>query len=244
MNALITGNSAGLGLALTRCLLADGATVWGMSRRGCPLFDLHRDADDEHHALRDRQQDLAHLTQIEDSLDRLLGDCLRLDLVILNAGLLGKIQDFASTDVHDLEMIMRVNAWANKVILDWLINRQLPVSQIVAISSGAAVNMHHGWGPYALSKAALNQLIALYAEEMPDSHLIAYAPGLVDTAMQTYISEEVNAEDYPSVARLQTARGTSDMPDADTAARTLLDHLQAFRQQPSGAFIDIRHFKP
>jgi NAD(P)-dependent dehydrogenase (short-subunit alcohol dehydrogenase family) len=241
MNALITGNSAGLGLALTRCLLADGATVWGMSRRGCPLFDMDNNEDQ---ALRDRQQDLAHLTQIEDSLDRLLGDCLRLDLVILNAGVLGKIQDFASTDVHDLELIMRVNAWANKVILDWLIARQLPVTQIVAISSGAAVNMHHGWGPYALSKAALNQLMALYAEEMPDSHLMAYAPGLVDTDMQAYISEQVEAEDYPSVARLQAARGTDAMPDADQAARTLLNHLEAFKQQPSGAFIDIRRFKP
>lgn len=241
MNALITGNSAGLGLALTRCLLDDGATVWGMSRRGCPLFDMHNNEDQ---ALRDRQQDLAHLNQIADSLDRLLGDCLRLDLVILNAGVLGKIQNFASTDVHDLELIMRVNAWANKVILDWLIDRQLPVTQIVAISSGAAVNMHHGWGPYALSKAALNQLIALYAEEMPDSHLLAYAPGLVDTDMQAYISEQVDAKDYPSVARLQAARGTDAMPDADQAARTLLDHLEAFKQQPSGAFIDIRSFKP
>ena len=238
MNVLVTGNSDGLGLALTTCLLDQGARVWGLSRRGCPL------AGPNQPGLRDARVDLAQLQQIEAGLDGLLSDCLRLDLVILNAGVLGRIQAFAQTDVNDLEQLMRINTWSNKVILDWLIQRQLPAEQIVAISSGAAVNMHHGWGPYALSKAALNQLIALYAEEMPDSHLIAYAPGLVDTAMQAYISESVNAEQYPSVARLQAARGTEAMPDASSAARTLLDLLPALRKQASGSFVDVRTFAP
>ena len=236
MNVLVTGNSDGLGLALTECLLDQGATVWGLSRRGCPL------ANSNPSGLRDARVDLAQLQQIEAGLDGLLSDCLRLDLVILNAGVLGRIQDFAQTDVNDLEQLMRINAWSNKVILDWLIQRRLPAEQIVAISSGAAVNMHHGWGPYALSKAALNQLIALYAEEMPASHLIAYAPGLVDTAMQAYISGSVDAEQYPSVARLQAARGTEAMPDASRAARTLLDLLPALREQASGSFVDVRTF--
>ena len=238
MNVLVTGNSDGLGLALTQCLLDQSATVWGLSRRGCPL------AQSDPPGLRDTRVDLAQLQQIEAGLEGLLSDCLRLDLVILNAGVLGRIQDFAQTDVNDLEQLMRINTWSNKVVLDWLIQRQLPVEQIVAISSGAAVNMHHGWGPYALSKAALNQLIALYAEEMQASHLIAYAPGLVDTAMQAYISGSVDAQQYPSVARLQAARGTEAMPDASSAARTLLDLLPALREQDSGAFVDVRTFKP
>ncbi|MGY6588903.1 MAG: SDR family NAD(P)-dependent oxidoreductase [Wenzhouxiangella sp.] len=235
MNVFITGNSSGLGLGFTEELMARDAIVWGMSRRGCPLKAKHDDV------LRDRQQDLGNLNQIEEGLDRLLSDCLRLDLVILNAGILGRIQDIAQTDVHDLEHIMRVNVWSNKLILDWLIERQIPVRQVLAISSGAAVNLSYGWGGYSLSKAALNNLVKLYAHEMPDTHLTAFAPGLVDTAMQDYLCGEVDSAEYPSVQKLKDARGTEHMPDSRQAAARILDLLDELRDQhESGSFVDIR----
>jgi len=232
MNVLITGNSSGLGLGLTRKLLERDAIVWGLSRRGCPIHD-----DD---ALRDRRVDLGNLGNLEHHLERLLSDCLRLDLVVLNAGILGRIRPISETDVHDIEHIMRVNVWANKLILDWLIERALPVDQVIAISSGAAVNMNYGWGGYSLSKAALNNLIRLYAPEMPDTHLTALAPGLVDTAMQDYLCGEVNTEEFPSVKKLRDARGTENMPDGDATAEHILDLLDSLREGESGAFVDVR----
>lgn len=235
MNVFMTGNSSGLGLGLTEALMDRDAIVWGMSRRGCPLKSRFDDV------LRDQQQDLGSLNTIEDGLEQLLSDCLRLDLVILNAGMLGRIQELSSTDVHDLEHMMRVNVWANKLILDWLIERQIPVEQIVAISSGAAVNLNHGWGGYSISKAALNNLIKLYAPEMPDSHLIALAPGLVDTDMQDYLCGEVDSEEFPSVQKLKDARGTEHMPGPREAADRILDLLPDLREKhESGSFVDIR----
>lgn len=231
MNVFITGNSSGLGLGFTEALLARDATVWGLSRRGCPLTD---------DGLRDTRQDLADLNAVPDALERLLSDCLRLDLVILNAGVLGRIAPVHEIPVPDLEHIMRINVWSNKVILDWLIERRLPVAQVVAISSGAAVNMHYGWNGYALSKAALNNLIELYAREMPDTHLTALAPGLVDTAMQDYLCGEVDQDDYPSVQKLKDARGTEDMPAPRAAAERILGILPDLEARDSGCFVDIR----
>ncbi|MDT8438470.1 MAG: SDR family NAD(P)-dependent oxidoreductase [Wenzhouxiangellaceae bacterium] len=232
MNVLITGNSSGLGLGLTRKLLERDAIVWGLSRRGCPIHD--------NDGLRDRQVDLGNLGNLEHHLERLLSDCLRLDLVVLNAGILGRIREISDTDVHDLEHMMRVNVWANKVILDWLIERAIPVGQVVAISSGAAVNMNYGWGGYSLSKAALNNLVSLYAQEMPDTHLTALAPGLVDTAMQDYLCGEVDSSEFPSVQKLIDARGTENMPDGEAAAEHILSLLERLREGPSGEFVDIR----
>ncbi|MDT8409338.1 MAG: SDR family NAD(P)-dependent oxidoreductase [Wenzhouxiangellaceae bacterium] len=232
MNVLITGNSSGLGLGLTRRLLDQSAIVWGMSRSGCPL-----QGDD---GLRDRRFDLSNLNTLPDALEQLLSDCQRLDLVVLNAGILGRIQEIHDTDVHDLEHMMRVNAWSNKVILDWIIERHLPVSQVIAISSGAAVNMNYGWGGYSLSKALLNKLIQLYAQEMPDTHLTALAPGLVDTEMQDYLCEQVDSEQFPSVQKLKDARGSDDMPGPDEAAETILGLLDSLRENPSGQFVDVR----
>ncbi len=236
MNVLITGNSSGLGLGLTRQLLQQGAIVWGLSRRGCPIHD------DE--GLRDRKVDLGNLGNLEHHLERLLSDCLRLDLVVLNAGILGRIRPIGNTDVHDLEHLMRVNVWANKMILDWLTERAIPVTQVIAISSGAAVNMNYGWGGYSLSKAALNNLIALYAAEMPDTHLTALAPGLVDTAMQDYLCGEVDSGEFPSVQKLKDARGTEAMPDPDRAAAHILGLIDRLREGPSGGFVDVRSLNP
>lgn len=236
MNVFITGNSSGFGLGLTEALLDRDAIVWGMSRRGCPLKEHVDDG------LRDREQDLGNIHALEEGLERLLSDCLRLDLVVLNAGMLGRIQEISTTDVHDLEHMMRVNVWANKVILDWLIERQIPVDQVVAISSGAAVNMNYGWGGYSLSKAALNNLVQLYAPEMPDTHLISYAPGLIDTGMQDYLCGEVDTDEFPSVQKLKDARGTDDMPAPREAADNLLDLLETLRtDHESGSFVDIRN---
>ncbi|RFF31211.1 SDR family NAD(P)-dependent oxidoreductase [Wenzhouxiangella sediminis] len=236
MNVFITGNSSGLGLGLTEALLDRDAIVWGMSRRGCPLAEHQDDG------IRDRKQDIGNLNHLEEGLDRLLSDCLRLDLVVLNAGMLGRIQEIAHTDVHDLEHMMRVNVWANKMILDWFIERQIPIDQVVAISSGAAVNMNYGWGGYSLSKAALNNLIKLYAPEMPDTHLISLAPGLVETGMQDYIRDEVDSEEFPSVQKLKEARGTENMPKPREAADRILDLLDDLRENhESGDFVDLRN---
>jgi benzil reductase ((S)-benzoin forming) len=235
MNVFITGNSSGLGLGLTEALMDRDAIVWGMSRSGCPLKSKYDDV------LRDRRQDIANLNTLEEGLESLLSDCLRLDLVILNAGILGRIQEISHTDVHDLEHLMRINVWANKVILDWLIERQLPVTQVLAISSGAAVNMNYGWGGYSLSKAALNNLVELYAPEMPDTHLTAFAPGLVETGMQDYLCDEVDSGEFPSVQKLKDARGTADMPSPREAGDRILDLLDTLREEhESGSFVDIR----
>ncbi len=240
MNVLITGNSSGLGLGLTESFLKQGAIVRGLSRRGCPLKTAHHSDYDD--VLRDELVDLGDLNKIENALESVLSDAYRLDLVVLNAGLLGKIEPLHQTDIHDLEYLYRVNVWSNKVILDWLIKQDMPVAQVVAISSGAAVNMHYGWGGYALSKASVNHLMHLYALEMPDTHLLAYAPGLIDTDMQSYLCEDVDTQVFPSVERLVNARGTKAMPNSTTAAQRLIELLPTLRANyPSGGFVDVRH---
>ncbi|HEY7906696.1 MAG TPA: SDR family NAD(P)-dependent oxidoreductase [Wenzhouxiangella sp.] len=240
MNVLITGNSSGLGLGLTEAFLEQGAVVRGLSRRGCPLkTEMNATYDD---VLRDEMVDLGDLNKIAQALESVLSDAHRLDLLILNAGVLGKIQPIHQTDVHDLEHLYRVNVWANKVILDWLIESAMPVDQVIAISSGAAINMNFGWGGYSLSKASINHLVHLYAQEMPETHLMAYAPGLVDTPMQDYLCGEVDSGDFPSVQKLKDARGTEHMPTPKMAAERLIEVLPMLKANyPSGGFVDIRH---
>ncbi|MDO6462095.1 SDR family NAD(P)-dependent oxidoreductase [Granulosicoccaceae sp. 1_MG-2023] len=228
---LITGNSSGLGLSLTGKLLEHGSEVYGLSRRGCPLT---------HEGLHDIHCDLADRHAIQPALDKLLADVSSLDLVVLNAGTLGKIQALHETPLESLDEIMQINVWANKTLIDSLITRSIHCRQIVLISSGAGVRGNAGWGGYALSKAALNMLTQLYAHELPETQINALAPGLMDTAMQDYLCGEADSGQFPSLQRLKAARGTDNMPDADGAAGILLSRFPDLLQEPTGSFRDIR----
>ncbi|MDH3638778.1 MAG: alcohol dehydrogenase, partial [Gammaproteobacteria bacterium] len=97
-------------------------------------------------------------------------------------------------------------------------------------------------GSYSLSKATLNMLAKLYAHEFSDTHIAAFAPGLIDTAMQDYLCDErnVDAQRFPSVTKLRKARGTENMPTPSRAADLIAACLPELKHHPSGVFLDIR----
>ena len=227
--ALITGTSSGLGRALAETLIAQDWQVYGCSRR-----------ENDLPGLRHQVVDLSEFAQVPAALQALLQDVDDLELVVLNAGVLGEIRDLSATPMEDAKQVMEINLWSNKVVLDWLHARQMPIAQLVMISSGASVLGNRGWGGYALSKAALNMLAKLYAHEFPHTHLCALAPGIIDTAIMDYLCEQADAESYPALRRLQQARDNNTLPTAANAASQVLQVLPALRDQPSGSFIDIR----
>lgn len=227
----ITGNSSGLGYALTRHYLELDWRVYGCSRRGCDGLAGY---------LTDMRCDLTDFDAIPVMLDDLLGAVDRLDLVILNAGILGEIRDIASTPLEDIQRIMDINVWSNKVILDWLVNSGIGVDQIIMISSGASILGNKGWGGYALSKSAVNMLAKLYAHEMPRTHIASLAPGLIDSDMMQYLCEEPDAERFPTLNRLREARQTDAMQAPQQAAENIASVVEKLRSSESGSFVDIR----
>ncbi len=230
---LITGNSSGLGMGLTKCYLARNWSVYGLSRRGNSGLDSR---------LRDIKCDLANIDAIPTALDVLLDGVEKLDLVILNAGVLGRIKDMGETSIAEIREVMDINVWANKQIMDWLLQAGIAPAQVVMISSGAAVNGNRGWGAYSLSKATLNMLAKLYSREFLQTHICALAPGLVDTAMQDFLCDEVTDPRFsPSADKLRAARGTPAMPTPEQAGALIADAIPSLKSFPSGDFIDIRN---
>lgn len=228
-SAFITGTSSGLGLGLAEYLSQQGWTVYGCSRRGCNLPGVD-----------DQICDLTDYDSIPGALSSLLEGVESLELVILNAGVLGRIRNLTASSLADLKQVIEINVWANKVVMDWLHAWKKPIAQIVMISSGAAVLGNKGWGGYAISKAALNMLAKLYAHEFAQTHIISVAPGIIDTAMMDYLCGEADAKMFPALERLRQARGTEVMPGPLEAAARLVSILPQLKDWPSGSFVDIR----
>ena len=227
MNIFITGIGSGLGKALAQEYLEAGERVFALSRHIPNEFEKYDN-------LYCFKLNLFAVEEIKDALNNLLGKT-NLDIAILNAGILGEIKDMSDTSLHEIEDIMKLNVYANKVILDFL--KGVAVNQIVAISSGASISGARGWNAYSLSKAALNMLIKLYANEMPNTHLISLAPGLIQTPMMEHILKYGNDKKYPTIKRLKN----SQRLNPKDAAKLLIDSFKKLLEFPSGEYIDIRN---
>ncbi len=234
-SVLITGVSSGIGLSLAQHYLDNDHRVFGISRRASPLAGTSS-------ALSEIRLDLTDADGMPQALKKLLGESRQLDLVVLNAGSLGEIRDMQQTPLADLRRLMDVNVWANKSLLDSLLGSGIELRQVIAISSGAAVNGNRGWNGYSISKAALNMLVQLYAKECPDIHFAAIAPGLVDTAMQEYLCGLEPDSRFPSLESLRTRRNTDEMLIPDSIAIRLAKVFErASELVQSGGFLDIRN---
>lgn len=231
MNILITGTSSGLGYALASHYCKLGADVFGLSRK-------RPDNAGAYHFV---ACDIGVLNEVEASLKELLAGVKALEVVYLNAGILGRIQDMSECSMEELKEQMDVNLWANKVILDYLIRHEIEVKQIIAISSGASQSGSLGWNGYSLSKAALNMMMKLYAREMSMTHLCALAPGLIDTPMLgSILTGDHDTRRYTTVERLRASQEEGMVHTSDEVAAMIEKNRRLLRSYESGSYIDIR----
>ncbi len=228
---LITGGSSGIGLALTEACLERGMKVRSLSRR---LPDV------SHPGLDALSLDLADPDDVEENFAPWLASGPAPEAVVLNAGILGQLGNLAEVPLEDLEQTMRVNTWANKLLLDALLAGETPPAQVVAISSGAATQALHGFAGYALSKAALNMLIGLYAVEFPKTHFTSLAPGIIATPMQEELSDMPDRASYATLQTLHETRLAGGMRSAEDLALDLLEAFPRLLKGPSGQFADLR----
>lgn len=189
--ALVTGASRGIGRAICLELARAGAHVIALARTQGALEEL----DD---AIR-RLGSAATLVPCDvtdfDALDR-LGAAIfqrwgKLDVLIGNAGVLGPVSPLAHVDPKQWDEVIAVNVTAN-----WRLIRSLDVllraaeaGRAVFISSGAAHAAHFKpyWGPYAMSKAALDAIVRTYAAETANLSAVkvmAVNPGPISTRMR------------------------------------------------------------
>src|SRR3954453_7579551 len=192
--AVVTGGSAGLGLALTRALAQGG--WWGVTDA--------RDAD----ALAPATAGLPRVTAIPGDVGQSghqeqLADAVRrlgrLDLLIHNASALGPMLPLADVAPDQLLEVITTNLLAPLQLTQRLL-QELRGSRgaLVGISSDAAVEHYPGWGTYAASKTALDHVILTLAAEN-DLRAYAVVPGDLRTDMhqRAFPGEDISDRPLP-----------------------------------------------
>src|SRR6266851_1995261 len=112
----------------------------------------------------------------------------RLDALVANAGILGPLSPLGHVEAKAWDDVMAVNVTANWRLIcamDPLLKFS-DAGRVVFVSSGVATLPLAYWGPYAVSKAALEALARTYAAETASTNvrINVLTPGPVRTRMR------------------------------------------------------------
>ena len=186
--ALVTGASRGIGYATALKLAEAGAHVVAVARTVGGLEEL----DDAIRALGGSAtlvpldlKDHAGIARLAVALNERYR---RLDVLIGNAGIGGPSSPLTHVEPKAWDDVMAVNVTANWHLIramDMLL-RLSEAGRVVFVSSGVGSNPRAYWGPYAISKAALDALARTYAAETATTNVRVnlFNPGPTRTRMR------------------------------------------------------------
>tara|TARA_Y100000389_G_C17328856_1_gene446982 strand:+ start:283 stop:987 length:705 start_codon:yes stop_codon:yes gene_type:complete len=225
-NILITGNTSGIGLELNKLLLKNNN-----------LYCLSRSKSKIKNKL-NLKVNISNLKILEKKLHN-TNFPKKIDYLILNAGILGKIDLLDKLNISDFEEILKINFLSNKILIDFFIKKKIKLINVVSISSGAAISSKDGWGLYCCSKSALLQLINTYSLENKNIKFISCAPGLAKTKMQDQIYSVTN-KNIHSVKKFQKLYRENNIKSPKEIAEDIIKFLEIIKRFKSGSLVDLR----
>ena len=207
--ALITGASRGIGAALARRFAEEGAQLILVART---VGGLEEVADAVRSAGSSATLVPLDLTQ-GDAIDRLGGAVAerhgRLDVLIGNAATLGRLGPMGHLPPDMWDRVLAVNLTANWRLIrafDPLL-RASPAGRAVFVTSSAATTPLAYWGAYATTKAALQMMVKIYAEELAKTNVKVNLldPGAVRTGMRAQAFPGEDPATLPAPAEITDA---------------------------------------
>jgi NAD(P)-dependent dehydrogenase (short-subunit alcohol dehydrogenase family) len=196
-NALITGASRGLGLALARQLAQKS---WGLiidAREKQALQEVHLvlSAKTEVIAIPGDIIAKTHRKKLAKAAAELGG----LDALVNNASFLGPSPQphLLEYPLDVLERVYQTNVIAPLGLIQALRYTLKPDACVINVTSDAAVEAYGGWGGYGSSKAALEHLSHILAEENPGWRVYWVDPGDMRTQMQQEAFPNEDISDRP-----------------------------------------------
>ncbi len=187
--ALVTGASRGIGAAIALKLAAEGAHVVLTARKASDLEAVEQQIFDAGGQATIAPMDLVENGNIERLAQALKDRWGKLDILVMNAAMLGTLSPVTMIDPAEFNRVLTLNLLAQQTLIaafDPLL-RASDKGRIAVLSSSVGSSPRAYWGAYGASKAALENLALSYAEEVQKLSSIRLAivdPGRTRTAMR------------------------------------------------------------
>jgi len=209
--ALVTGANRGLGLETCRQLAARGVHVILTSRQEAEGVAAAEVLGREGLTVVARRLDVTQAKDIEAMVDFIHSSCGRLDVLVNNAAIyIDEGASLLEISLADLRQTMETNFYGPLRLCRAVapMMRQQRFGRIVNVSSGygALSEMGAGAPAYSISKAALNALTCILADELrgADLKVNAACPGWVRTEMGGPEAPRTPAEGADTIVWLAT----------------------------------------
>ena len=204
--ALVTGASRGIGAATAEALANAGAHVVLVARTASALEQV----EDRIHAAGGTATiaplDLTDAEAIDKLATAIAGRWNTLDILVLNAAMLGSLTPVEHIDSKEYGRILSINLIANQALIaafDPMLRRS-DKADVVGVTSSVGREPRAFWGAYGSSKAAFETLLGAYADETEYSGKLRVTildPGATRTRMRglAFPGEEPESVKPPEV---------------------------------------------
>lgn len=201
--ALITGASKGIGAAVAKAYASKGAHVILLARNISGLEAVDNEIREAGGQATLMPCDLGQLDELEKlglAIHERFGG---LDILVANAGMLGTLKPLPQISMREFQQVVQTNLTANFQLIRTLdpLLRNAEAGRAVFVTTSSQVTKGRAyWGTYAISKAALDSMIRVYADETRQTNLRVNLidPGTVSTDMRASAKPGENPDDLTS----------------------------------------------
>ncbi len=232
--AIVTGASAGIGLATARRFASEGAKVVLVARSADKLTQLANELSQQGHDALVLPADMRNKTDVDRMVEKAFQHYGQVDILINNAGQ-AAAGTVADVSIDHFRQILELNVLGPVYAIQAVVPRMRQSGGGVIINISSMVSKMHipGLAAYASTKAALNILSDTARQELAADNIrvVTFYPRVTDT--------DFGKNSLGDQRLRQSQRAHSWTPDAvDSPERVAEKILEAAQKEPAEQYMD------
>ena len=211
--ALVTGGTEGIGLAIAKLFVKEGAYLFITGRRQKELDEAVKTIGDNVAGIQGDVANMADLDRLYETIGRAKG---RIDVVVANAGV-GEFAAFGKATEEHFDKLFDINVKGTFFTVQKALPLLVEGGSVILIGSVASVKGTSSFGVYGATKAALRSFARTWTTDLKERRVRTnvLSPGPIKTPLSGRQSPD-------AIARIVSTVPMGRMGEPDEIARAAL----------------------
>ena len=211
--ALVTGGTEGIGLAIAKLFVEEGAYLFITGRRQRELDEAVKTIGDNVAGIQGDVSDMADLDRLYENIGRAKG---RIDVLVANAGV-GEFAAFGKATEEHFDKLFDINVKGTFFTVQKALPLLVEGGSVILIGSVASVKGTSSFGVYGATKAALRSFARTWTTDLKERRVRTnvLSPGPIKTPLSGRQSPD-------AIARIVSTVPMGRMGEPDEIARAAL----------------------
>ena len=211
--ALVTGGTEGIGLAIAKLFVEEGAYLFITGRRQRELDEAVKTIGDNVAGIQGDVANMADLDRLYENIGRAKG---RIDVLVANAGV-GEFAAFGKATEEHFDKLFDINVKGTFFTVQKALPLLVEGGSVILIGSVASVKGTSSFGVYGATKAALRSFARTWTTDLKERRVRTnvLSPGPIKTPLSDRLSSD-------AIARIVSTVPMGRMGGPDEIARAAL----------------------